>query len=83
MRIERVSAFLPDVTQHIHSLRAKGVTSCHTASARGVFKSSCRKSAGRLCTTPLATACVMPPLYQIKQKAARKPGGFSGGLVIG
>jgi hypothetical protein len=31
MRMFRVSDFLPDVTQHIHSLRASGVISFHKA----------------------------------------------------
>jgi hypothetical protein len=52
MRIFLVSSFLPDVTQHIHSLRASGVMSSHTASAVGFEMRAFRKSAGSSCTTP-------------------------------
>lgn len=48
----RVSVFLPEVTQHIHSLRARGVVSFHVASARGADASAARRSAGMLCTVP-------------------------------
>src|SRR3989338_6926538 len=47
-----VSTFLPDVTQQIHSLRASGVISSHTARAAGVPLSAFRKSLGILCTVP-------------------------------
>lgn len=50
IRIPLVSACLPEVTQQIHSLRAKGVMSFHTASALGVDASAFLKSEGRLCT---------------------------------
>ncbi len=33
--IPLVSDFLPEVTQQIHSFRASGVISCHSASALG------------------------------------------------
>ena len=49
MRILLVSTFLPDVTQHIHSLRASGLISSHTASTAGVLVSAFRKSDGNLC----------------------------------
>ncbi len=54
MRIPRVSAFLPEVTQQIHSLRASGVISAHTARAFGSDEIAFRKSAGTLCTAPAA-----------------------------
>ena len=54
MRIVRVSSFLPDVTQHIHSLRERGVMSCHTALAAGVWIMAFRKSAGILCGRELS-----------------------------
>lgn len=54
IRIGRVSAFLPEVTQHIHSLRAKGVISCHNASAALLEAIALRKSAGNWCTVPPA-----------------------------
>ena len=50
MRIFFVSAFLPDVTQHIHSFRASGVISSHTSCAAGVEEIALRKSDGILCT---------------------------------
>jgi len=50
MRIFFVSAFLPDVTQQIHSLRASGVISSHTANALGEEVITSRKSDGTLCT---------------------------------
>lgn len=52
IRIPRVSAFLPDVTQQIHSLRAKGVMPSHSARVRGSDWMARRRSAGRLCTGP-------------------------------
>src|SRR3989344_6887467 len=65
IRIFLVSAFLPDITQHIHSLRASGVISSHTANALGVEVRHARKSCGILCTTPPATPfLVMPLVYQ-------------------
>jgi hypothetical protein len=51
MRMLRVSAFLPDITQHIHSLRASGVTSFHMASALGLAATAFFKSAGNVCTS--------------------------------
>src|SRR3989344_9370371 len=54
VRILLVSAFLPDVTQQIHSLRARGVISSHTARAAGEATRTFRKSSGILCITPEA-----------------------------
>src|SRR4051812_30068586 len=68
MRMPRVSAFLPDVTQHIHSLRASGVTSSHAASARGVEMRASFRSAGRGCTVPFEIGfafTVMNLFYQM------------------
>src|SRR3989344_3488004 len=75
IRIFLVSAFLPEVTQQIHSLRASGVISSHTARAFGAEKIAFRQSSGILCTCPRATRRrVVPParpclliglLYQI------------------
>lgn len=48
----RVSAFLPEVTQQIHSLRARGVMSCQWASTFGEDTTAVRKSLGTLCTVP-------------------------------
>ena len=49
MRIFRVSDFLPDITQQIHSLRASGVISFHVVCAAGVEARAFRKSPGILC----------------------------------
>lgn len=49
MRISLVSALLPDVIQQIHSFRAKGVMSSHTACALGTRESLCRTSVGSAC----------------------------------
>jgi hypothetical protein len=46
IRILLVSSFLPDVTQQIHSLRASGVMSAHTAFTVGVEPTAFRKSSG-------------------------------------
>jgi hypothetical protein len=46
MRIMRVSAFLPLITQQIHSLRASGVMSSHTAVAFGELLRAERRSEG-------------------------------------
>ena len=52
MRILLVSTLLPEVTQQIHSLRARGVISCHTASAEGAAAIAFRKSLGIVCKEP-------------------------------
>ena len=54
MRIPLVSSFLPDITQQIHSLRARGVMSAHAAFALGVAVRAFRKSAGTLCIALVA-----------------------------
>ena len=48
----RVSGFLTEITQQIHSLRASGVISSHFALATGSEMKTFRKSAGKLCTAP-------------------------------
>src|SRR5580704_12922866 len=48
----RVSGFLTEITQQIHSLRASGVISSHFARAAGSAMRTFRKSAGTLCTAP-------------------------------
>src|SRR5258708_2186243 len=47
-----VSAFFGQSTQQIHSLRARGVRSCHAASAFGVAIKTRLKSIGTVWTTP-------------------------------
>lgn len=70
IRIFLVSAFLPDVTQQIHSLRASGVMSSHTAFAAGVRMRAFCQSSGIVCTVPPARSfCIMsiilPPIEVI------------------
>ena len=48
----RVSGFLTETTQQIHSLRASGVISSHFARAIASARRTFRKSAGTLCTAP-------------------------------
>ena len=55
MRRLLVSSFLADVTQQIHSLRARGVMSAHTPFATESASIAERKSAGILCGKPVAT----------------------------
>jgi hypothetical protein len=54
-----VSSFLTEMVQHIHSLRASGVMSSQAASALASDASASRRSAGRLCTTPLEIRTVV------------------------
>lgn len=49
MRMSRVSAFLPEVAQQIHSFLARGVVESQVAFARGDFKSAAFKSLGKVC----------------------------------
>ncbi len=46
IRLLRVSSFLAEVTQQIHSLRASGVMSAHTAFTVGSEAIAWRRSAG-------------------------------------
>src|SRR3990167_2609885 len=82
IRIPLVSAFLPEMTQQIHSLRARGVISSHTARAAGAETSAFRRSSGTLCTrlagafgvaraTPPATCFLVIRLFY-PRKAIRK-----------
>src|ERR1700686_1319525 len=52
----RVSGFLTEITQQIHSLRASGVISSHFARAAGSEMRIFRKSAGTPCTAPAEIA---------------------------
>src|SRR5579884_2033313 len=58
-----VSSFLTKVTQHIHSLRARGVRFSQAANAFESEVKASRKSAGTLCTTPLETAFLVIELF--------------------
>ena len=53
MRIPLVSAFFPEMTQQIHSLRASGVMSSHTALAALFDSIASRISGGILCVVPV------------------------------
>jgi hypothetical protein len=48
MRRFLVSSFLPDVTQQIHSFRARGVISAQTLEAAALDSMALRRSAGNL-----------------------------------
>ena len=52
----RVSGFLTEIAQQIHSLRASGVISSHFARAAGSEMRIFRKSAGTPCTAPAEIA---------------------------
>src|SRR6266851_3045838 len=47
-----VSGFFTEIAQQIHSLRARGVRSSHTASASASEARVCRKSSGNSWTPP-------------------------------
>src|SRR3989338_7039533 len=80
IRISRVCAFLPDITQQIHSLRASGVTSSHTARAFGVAMMAFCQSVGIVCTVPPASLFLVTWLfYQIVYGIFRLFGGSSNG----
>lgn len=55
MRMPRVSAFFPDVTQQIHSLRASDEMLPHFLHVAAEEASAFRKSSGSLCTDPEAS----------------------------
>lgn len=63
----RVSDFLPEVTQHIHSLRASGVMSCQSASIALLEVMASRRSAGSLWIVP-GEGWVVMGLFYIKQE---------------
>ena len=57
MRRLLVSAFLAEVTQQIHSLRASGVMSAQTSLTTESDSIALRKSGGILCMVPEAVVC--------------------------
>src|SRR3989338_1198239 len=67
MRMFLVSNFLPEVTQQIHSLRARGVISFHTESAFGTERRALCKSVGISCNTS-----VISLFYQILSNIASR-----------
>ena len=61
----RVSGFLTEMTQQIHSLRASGVRSFHTVRAIGSDVRAFRKSAGSSCATPPEILLVIRIVYSV------------------
>jgi hypothetical protein len=57
MRRVLVSSFFADVTQQIHSFRAKGVMLVQSSLTSASDSIAWRKSAGILCTVPEAIGC--------------------------
>jgi len=57
MRRFLVSSFFAEVTQQIHSLRARGVMLAHASVTIASDSIALRKSAGILCTVPDAIGC--------------------------
>jgi hypothetical protein len=57
MRRVLVSSFLADVTQQIHSFRARGVMLIQSSLASASEAIAWRKSAGIWCTVPEAIGC--------------------------
>ena len=73
IRIPLVSAFLPEITQQIHSLRASGVMASQSARAAGIPMMASRRSAGIVCTTPPAIfVWLMRLFYQIRHPLIQK-----------
>ena len=64
MRFSLVSCFFADVTQHIHSLRARGVISCHMANMVLSAKIASRKSLGSVCSVPPGSCVLITVLYR-------------------
>ena len=66
MRRARVSSFLADVTQHLHSLRASGVMLAHKFLTIASDSMALRKSTGNLCLLPEAGGCraIVPGVYR-------------------
>ena len=72
-----VFAFLADLIQHIHSLRASGVISFQTARDVGAEVRVFRKSAGTLCATPAVISFLVIGLfYQFFYRNAQRFGDF-------
>ena len=63
IRLRLVSGFLASSTQQIHSLRASGVMSSHSANATLSAVRVFRKSVGTLCTTPVAISLLDISLF--------------------
>ena len=68
-----VSSFLTKVTQHIHSLRASGVSPSQMPSAALSAERAFRKSAGNSCTTPAEIVLVILWFYQTRWEKYDQP----------
>ena len=67
-----VSSCLALFTQHIHSLRARGVISSHLASATLSEVKVFRKSAGTLCTTPVSIRLLVINIFYTNLSSPNK-----------
>lgn len=74
MRRCRVSSFLADVTQQIHSFRASGVILAQRLFAAASASMAFRKSAGSLWIVPPAIALVVMHAWNL----ADRPGAVTG-----
>jgi hypothetical protein len=60
----RVSGFLTEMVQQIHSLRARGVSSFHAVRTFSEDRIAVCKSVGTVCTTPPAIVLAIGIFYQ-------------------
>lgn len=91
MRRLLVSSFLAEVTQQIHSLRARGVISAHTPLTTASERIASRKSAGILCIALLSVffwvIIFLPKIFQtflsisLKSHVSRKCTNFEGKIL--
>jgi len=80
----RVSSFLTEIVQQIHSLRASGVMSSQAASAFASDASAFRRSDGRLCTTPPDIRMVLMELSRrLKNEASDTDYNSNSGIIRG
>ena len=82
MRRFRVTSCLASSTQQMNSLRAKGVMSCHAASASWLAISAARKSVGSLCTTPPGTRWLLT-VVRVTSHLPSPPAASVGVVVAG
>lgn len=78
IRLNRVSGFFAEVTQQIHSLRAKGVRSAQRDFIFGSESMAVRKSAGMVCSGPrlsfLFVSAMIPAFSREKAFIIQVPG---------
>ena len=75
----RVSGFLTEITQQIHSLRASGVMSNHSARAIASETRAFRKSAGTLCTAPREIAFLVMDFILLSNRSGESALDDAGG----